>query len=399
MIRTRARRFAVPAAQYLGNLAILTGSMLVAVQFRLKLAYGKPLGDDYQAHFAALYGLIAVLLALAQCTVWAVTRTRGGDRPFAQFWSLLAALGAITAAILGMYPDLSQLQLVYFTVAGALLGLVIIVWPVHLRRGRGANSLQTDLALLWKHRSLLGLWMRYNIQSRYSQTILGILWIVLLPLSTAAVVTIAFTRFLRIDLDVPYVVFFLSALVPYGLFNQGVQNSAGAVVGALGLINQIYFPREILVLVKLGEALVDLAFTFLAMLIVNALYGYWPNPLFVLLPGGLLILVMFSLGIMLFVSCLSVLVRDVPQLVAVALQLLFYLTPILYPVENFPEEYHALILINPIAPVIQAFRDVILYGDPPDVAVMYYPLVIAVALLYTGYAFFKANEDRFADLQ
>ncbi len=221
----------------------------------------------------------------------------------------------------------------------------------------------------------------------------------LLPLATSVVLTIAFTQFLRIELDVPFIVFFLSALVPFGLFNQSVQNSTHAVVGAMGLINQIYFPREILVLVKLGEALVDLVFTFAAMLLVNALYGFWPNEMFLLLPVLVFILMVFSLGIMLFVSSLSVLVRDVPQLVAVGLQLIFYLTPILYPVESFPNDYHLLILINPIAPIVQAFRDAILYDKVPDIIVMYYPFVISMTLLFSGYAFFKANEDRFADLQ
>jgi lipopolysaccharide transport system permease protein len=375
--------------------------MLVAVQLRLKLTQGKSLGSDYQAHSLKLYLILALTLALVQSAnaVWMRFRhTSGALSPYRQFSVLFFSQVLFLGPAVFFSPDLSQLQLAYFEIAGVLLGLGVVVWPGHLRKVRQADTFVSDLKRLWDNRSLLGLWLNYNIRSRYSQTVLGILWIVLLPLSTSAVLTIAFTQFLRIKTDVPFIVFFMAALVPYGVFTQGVQNSTRTILGMMGLLNQVYFPREVLVLVTLGEALVDLFFTSLAMLAVNALYGFWPNTLFIFLPVILAILVMFTLGLMLFVSCLSVLIRDVPQLVSVVLQLAFYLTPILYPMDDFPVRYRTLILINPLASVIQAFREIIVYHRDPDPVMLYYPAVMAVALLYTGYAFFKSNEDRFADL-
>lgn len=385
---------------YLSSFLILFGSMLVAVQLRLKLTQGKKLGPGYEAHSLKLYLVLALGLFLVQLIDWLLKPESASARS-----SSGHQLGVVTASILlfsgltlALFPGISLLQLLYFGVIGVLLGFITIVWPTYLRTSRQADSFASDLKRLWANRHLLILWLKYNIKSRYSQTVLGILWIVLLPLSTATVLTVAFTQFLRVQIGVPFIVFFLSALVPFGLFNQGTQNSTRAVLGSMGLLNQIYFPREILVLVTLGEALVDLFFTSAAMLLVNALYGFWPGEAFVFLPLCLSILIMFTLGIMLFISCLSVLVRDVPQLVAVVLQLWFYLTPIIYPIDNFPARYRLLILINPLVSVVQSFRDVIVYRRTPDVVMLYYPAVVSIALLYTGYAFFKSQEDRFADL-
>jgi lipopolysaccharide transport system permease protein len=259
------------------------------------------------------------------------------------------------------------------------------------------HDLRFHLSRLWESRFLLMLWLRYNIQARYSQTILGVLWIVMLPLAMASVLALAFSEFLHIQFTMPFVSFFLAGLLPWGLFNQGILNGMRSLLGALGLASQVNFPREVLVLLALGEALVDMLFTFVAMIIVNAFSGIWPNLNYIYLPGLILILVCILLGLMLILSCLSVMIRDIPQLISVALQLLFYLTPILYPAENIPERLRYLIFINPLAPLIQAFRDVILFSRPPDMASLLYPLLVGLILLYLGYNYFKANDEQIVD--
>jgi lipopolysaccharide transport system permease protein len=407
MMNTVPARAAYPAArvQYAANLLILIGAHLVAVQIRVKLPWGKWLGPEYDAQPPAIFGLLALSLAAAYGVAYVATRIPGVNRiavqRFAitrQYRLLLVGVALSVLSVGVLLPDVSQLQLGYFAVVAAGLGLALIVWGGHLNPTHQPGELFVHLARLWRSRYLPILWLRYSIQSRYSQTALGILWIVLLPLATAAVLALAFSQFLRIQLDVPFIAFFLSALVPWGLFHQGILNGMQSLLGRMGLINQVYFPREVLVLLVLGEAIVDLCFTFAAMLVVNAISGILPNANFAYLPFLLLILGCFTLGLMLFASCLAVLVRDIPQLVAVGLQLLFYLTPIIYPIESIPDQFRVLVLLNPMASVIQAFRDVIVYNRPPDVETLYYPLVTALALLYLGYTFFKANEERLADL-
>jgi lipopolysaccharide transport system permease protein len=101
---------------------------------------------------------------------------------------------------------------------------------------------------------------------------------------------------------------------------------------------------------------------------------------------------------MLVVSWLSVLVRDIPQLVTVVLQMLFYLSPVIYPVQIIPPHYRFLVTLNPIGVLVVAFRQVLVYGAAPDWSALIYPAALGVALLIFGYRLFKTNEDRMADM-
>jgi lipopolysaccharide transport system permease protein len=382
-------------------LAILIGAMLVAVQMRLQIFAGKPLGPEYVALPGWIYPIMAGAAGAGVGLIRLLERTPPLSRwkpARSQFAALVFALGASFLATAFLLPDVSLLQLTYYVMNGLVLGFLTILWPASVRRSPRGDSLPEHLKRLWHHRVLLRIWVRYNVQSRYSQTILGILWIVLLPLATSLVFAFLFSQIVRVDAGgVPFITFFLAALVPWGLFSQGIVTGTGSVLNMMSLINQVYFPREILVIVKLGEALVDLTFTFAAMLIINAANGIWPNAAFIYLPLLLAIQAALTLGLMFFISYLSVLVRDVPQLVNVILQLLFYLTPIIYPLQQIPERYRGLALLNPLAALIQAYRGIIAYGQPPDLISLHYPLVAAAALLYTGYMFFKANEGQLAD--
>jgi lipopolysaccharide transport system permease protein len=382
------------------NLAVLVGAFLVSAQIRVRLPWGNPLGAGYDPVPLGFYGVLVAALgvAYASASLAAHSPFRGWFNPRRHFRVLVVAIGATLAGSLLALPDLSQLQLSYFTVLAVIIGLAVVVYPSRVSVSEDRLAVIDDLAKLWEARHLLRLWLRFNVQTRYSQTILGILWIVLLPLATSFVLALAFSQFLRVQLDVPYVVFFLSGLVHFGLFQQGVFTGMRSIIGASGLINQVNFPREVLVLLALGEALIDTLFTFAAMLIVNALHGILPNLNYVYLPFLFFVLVTFTLGLMLILSCLSMFVRDIPQLVAVVMQLLFYLTPILYPVESIPAQFRVLLLLNPIAGLIQGFRDVIVYNRPPDLVTLYYPFVIGLVLLFAGYSYFKANDEAFTDL-
>ena len=254
------------------------------------------------------------------------------------------------------------------------------------------------MAILWGNRALLKLWIENNIRTRYTQALLGIIWIVLLPLAQALILAFVFSRFMRVDVgNVPYVSFFFAALIPWTFFNQSLINASTSIINVMGLINQIYFPREIIVLVKLGEVIVDVSFMFVALILIDLLVGITPNIYYLYLP--LLFFIAFSLvlGLAFFCSYLTVIIRDIPQLLFVLLQLLFYITPIIYPVSFIPPEYRFIVLINPLVPLVDACRDIIVYQRPPDLITLYYPLIIGLTLLYLGYIFFKANERRLSD--
>lgn len=372
---------------------ILCGSGLFSAHLRLKIAIGAPLGPDYFA-FPPLM-LVFILLG-ALCAAAVQHRFSGASDRRTIFFSGCAGTLAVAALVLLFLPAISQLQVVYFVIGGAAIaGAVLLLTPAKL-------PLAVSLSRLWQSRTLVYLWVRYNVASRYSQTILGILWIVLLPVSTAFILTFVFSFIFQArDIgNVPFISFFLSGLMFWSLFTQGILNGSVSIVRSLNLINQIYFPREVLVIVRLGEALVDLAFVFVVTLVINAFVGVLPNWNYVFLPALLLIQLAFMLGLMFFTSYLTVLVRDLQQLISVVIQLLFYLTPLMYPIDILPPSLAELVkFLNPIAALINAYRDVIVYNRPPDFASLYFAIVLSGVLLYSGYMFFKANERKLADFR
>jgi len=387
-----------PLRDYLTDLGLIVAAFLVAIQLRRTVPLGKFVGEGYRWHSPQLYLVLALCLAAAHALRY-LTLGDGPAGPARRFWTPIG--GALLGWLgLNLYlPDISDLQKGYFFVAAVALVTLVVLPGLRAEGEAAVPPLGVSLARLWASRGLLLLWVRSNVQSRYAQALLGILWIVLLPLSTAIVMSVVFSEIMRFPTGgIPFIAFYLSGLVPWGLFNQSISAGMRSIVGSLGLIGQIYFPREIIVLAALGEALVDTFFMFLTMLVVNAVVGIWPNPLYAALPLLLVLQIALVLGVMLLVSWLSVLIRDVPQLVSVALQVLFFLSPIIYPLEIVPARFQFLIALNPLTPIIQAWHDIVVYARAPRWETLVVPAALAAAVLVFGYRIFKRNEDRFADM-
>ena len=378
--------------------AILLVAYVIATYFRQTLPVGRFVGDNYTWFGLSIYGIIAlgaIIGHVATLPLWTRDRMLSQrDRLVAAFLSLAASIVLLSIFL----PRQSSLQKTYFAGAAAILLLLIVPVPAAAHSDEGLPSFAANLHRLWANRGLLRIWVQYNVQSRYAQAFLGILWIILLPLSTALVMNIVFSELLTQQLDVPFISFLLVGLVGWGLFNQSIAAGMRSILGAMGLVNQIYFPREIIVLSALGEAMVDAFFMLVATVVINAFVGIYPTLYFLLVPLVIIIQLAFCLGLMFIVSWLSVLIRDVPQLVSVLLQILFYLSPIIYAVKALPARFQPLISLNPLSALITAYRDLIIYGRLPDLLSLVYPAALAVALLIFGYRLFKSNEDRFADM-
>ncbi len=379
---------------------LLIGAALSAVQLRLRVPLGKPLGADYVAQPLTLFVLIlvgALVSAWAGAALRRILRLRRGRRT--HFANHLVGTGTGFVLVAILLPSVSLLQMAYFVAFSVGFGLFTILWTPTLPDATEETTLFRHLAKLWDARALLRIWTATNIRARYSETVLGMLWIILMPLAQALILAMVFSLIIRgfETGDVPFVAFFLTGLVFWFFFSQSVVASTNAVVNHLGLVTQVYFPREILVLSKFLEGLADLLFIFVAVIFINSIVGAIPDLYALYLPLVLAVQSLFMLGLMFYLSYGSISVRDIPQLSAVVIQLMFYLSPILYPANFVPDDLRWILFVNPMSGVIEAYRNVLLYHQPPDFISLYYPLVAGGILLYTGYLFFKANEGNMAD--
>lgn len=377
------------------NVLLLLGAFLVSVQFQARVLMADPPAPLERAQPLAAFAVVAAAALIARIGLRPLVRRAGPAR--VQFAALVLALG-LSALALGLLTPVPLTQIAFFAAAGAALGGFVILLRARLTRGRQRPDLIASVRLLWSKRDLVALWTRNNVRARYSQAILGVIWVILLPLAQAAIMAFVFSQFLRIPVgDVPFITFYLAALTPWTFIHNSVVQGSVSLINQMTLINQVYFPREIVPLVKLCETALDALFTFAALLVVSLLYGVLPNAHWLALPLLALITFAGAFGLALFLSVLTVYVRDVPQLSFVALQLLFYLTPIIYPADFIPEGLRPILMLNPLVPLIQSFRDVIVYNRPVDLISLYYPIVFAAALLFAGYSTFKAYERRLTD--
>lgn len=257
----------------------------------------------------------------------------------------------------------------------------------------------SSIQSLRTHYDLLTAWTFRQIRARYQQSLLGMLWAVLQPAATVVIFSIIFTQIIPIDTkDTSYVLFSFAAMVPWTFFNTSVSDMVNSLVGNLNLVTKVYFPREILPLSSLLARFVDFLIAGVMLVILMLLYRAPFFPLgWLFLPVIILIQAALALGVGLFGAALNVFYRDVRQLVTLVLQLWFYASPVIYPVDRVPERLKALYFLNPMAGIISAYRDVLIYQKLPDTTLLTAAL-ISLAVLLFGYWFFKRVEFQFADV-
>jgi lipopolysaccharide transport system permease protein len=264
--------------------------------------------------------------------------------------------------------------------------------PSHIRVG---------IKELWDYRELFFYFAVRDIQVKYKQTVLGFLWAILQPLLMMVVFTIFFSRVLNTPSDgLPYPLFVLSGLILWGLFSNGLMNSSNSMVTNSNIIKKIYFPRMIIPL----SAILSAFFDFLMSLIVYCIAVLYFAPdinwtmLFICLPLAILLSIFASLGPGLLLCALNVKYRDFRYVVPFLIQVLLFLTPVIYPISILKYDFAKYILAcNPMSASISLFRAPFLRTDL-DFNLLGISLLTNVLLLFIGLLYFRKTETFFADL-
>jgi len=262
----------------------------------------------------------------------------------------------------------------------------------------GILDVPSHLIEWWRRRDLLWHMTVRHLRGQYKQSVLGFAWAFVNPLLQMLILSFVFSKILRVPSEgEPYPLFLFVGLVPWIFFSGALGSATDSVVGASSLVTKVYFPREILPTAAVLTKLVDLGFGMLILAGLMVYYGDPPGLTALWFPVIFAIQLIFTLGLALPLAAMNLFFHDVRFLVGVALNLWFYLTPVLYPVDIIPEQYRWIFDINPMAIFIHAYRRVILHGDAPDIDRMAVGLVISVLVFVLGYYAFKKMEPGFAD--
>jgi lipopolysaccharide transport system permease protein len=261
---------------------------------------------------------------------------------------------------------------------------------------RGWRALELDQ--LWQYRHLLGAFLRRDIKAGQKQTVLGALWLFAAPLFTMAVYTVVFGKLAKLPSDgVPYPLFVFAGLVLWNAFASAIQGTTQSVVANSHFIQKVYFPRLLIPTSAALAVIINLGIVLLCLAALLGWYGYGTRPTALLaVPISLLVLAT-ALGIGMLLAPLNVMYRDVGMLTQFAVQIGFYLTPVVYSISSVPERYRPLLALNPLAGYIGALRWS-LYGGELPVGLLVTSVSATVILLTSGAFFFARMQGRFADV-
>ncbi|MCS6881934.1 MAG: ABC transporter permease [Oscillochloridaceae bacterium] len=248
-------------------------------------------------------------------------------------------------------------------------------------------------------RELLYIWTLRDFKVRYSQSLLGAAWAILQPLSLMIVFSLIFALFIHVPTDgVPYPAFAYSALLVWTFFANSLTMAMPSLINNINLVSKIYFPREILPIAANLVSMVDFAIAaviFAPLMIVYKIAVGWT---IIFLPLLLTIQVLFTVGISLAAAAINVFYRDVRFIIPLALQIWMYLSPVIYPTSLVPERLQFFYFLNPMATLIESYRRIIFFNQPPDWFYLSITIAITTVVVLISYWYFKRVECLFADL-
>jgi lipopolysaccharide transport system permease protein len=256
---------------------------------------------------------------------------------------------------------------------------------------------------LWKFRDLIGLFVWRDFVSIYKQTILGPLWYVIQPLFTTTVFTIIFNQVANLPTDgFPPFLFYLSGVIAWKYFADCLNCTANTFVANAHIFGKVYFPR---LAVPVSVVISNLIAFGIQLLLFLSVYIYYlisineihPQPVLLLLPILILQMGILGLAFGVIVSAMTTRYRDLSHLVGFGVQLWMYATPVVYPASYVPEKWRWILALNPMAPVIEAFRFAFLGAGSINLKSWSISLGVTFATLLVGLVLFNRVEKSFMD--
>lgn len=255
---------------------------------------------------------------------------------------------------------------------------------------------------LVRYRDLIFLFVKRNFVSQYKQTILGPAWAIIQPLLTTVVFTIIFGNIAGLAAEgVPSFLFFMSGNIAWAYFSGCLTATANTFTGNAGILGKVYFPRLVMPISTVLTNLISFFIQFVMFLVFMVIF--WvrgelhPTVYALMLPLLLLHMAMLSLGVGIIISSLTTKYRDLKMLIGFGVSLWMYGTPVAYDIGIIPQKYLELYMLNPMTPIITAFRQAFLGLGSFDLPHYLISWAITVLVLFLGLMLFSRVEKSFMD--
>jgi lipopolysaccharide transport system permease protein len=261
------------------------------------------------------------------------------------------------------------------------------------------------IKIILKNQDLLFQLVKRNIAARYKGSVLGLFWSLVQPLIMLTVYTFVFSVIFKArwgidnsDSKAAFAIIMFCGMAVFNIFSESVNGGCGLITGNPNYVKKVIFPLEILPIAQVSAA-TALGLIWFGLLFLGAVIFMkslaWTM---LLLPLVLIPLVLLSCGLSFLAASLSVFFRDIQHLIGVIIQILFFMTPIFYPVQAIPEQYRWVMQINPLSSIVEQARTIFLYGKMLDWTMYGTELLIALIIFQFGLVWFIKTKKGFADV-
>ena len=249
----------------------------------------------------------------------------------------------------------------------------------------------------YEFRELLYQMTRRDLLLRYKQTVMGFGWAIFMPLVNTILFSVIFTRVAPLDINMPYPLFAYCGLLAWNFTASSLRFSASSLTLNAQLITKVYFPREILPISAVIVSLVDFSVGSTILLALMAFYGVTPTVALLALPWVLLVHIMLTVSLSLLLSMSNLFYRDVKYLFELVITVWMFVSAVLYPVSQIGGLAGKIMAINPMTPILEGYRDVLIRGRFPSPGPFLLTSALAVILLAVAWVIFHRAEYEFAE--
>jgi ABC-type polysaccharide/polyol phosphate export permease len=254
--------------------------------------------------------------------------------------------------------------------------------------------MKRPISELVQYRDLLLNLTLIEIKLRYRNSVLGFLWTILNPLFYLLILALVFSKIIKFEIP-NYTIFLFAGLASWLMIQQTVTIATGSIVNNQALIRRVYVPKMVFPLSNVFSRYIDHAILTLILLVFMAVFKMPFTWSLLFIPAVVVMTFFFSLGLSLATTVAHIKVRDVQHVVAIIFQVLFYATPIIYPLEFLPAKYQPLLLWNPFFYFVQCFRYPIYYSSFPPARLLLPALALTIVTFAAGFFLFISKEKFF----
>lgn len=241
-----------------------------------------------------------------------------------------------------------------------------------------------------------------DFKMKYAGVGLGTLWAFLQPIITIILYWFIFQIGFRTQPveNFPFILWLISGLVPWFFLSESISNATGSMVEYNYLVKKVLFNIDILPLAKVVSVFLVQIVLIIFMIVLFCISGYWPDVYYLQIPIYLLYMIVLTTGIAYFTATLYVFFKDTVQIVSIILQILFWMTPIVWDLKIMPLATQKILLFNPIFYVINGYRNIFVYKNGAGIGIklIIYYWIVAILVLLLGKHLFRKCKDHFADV-